>query len=175
MLTLWFCCDCSLRTFRAQVRPNPSSPLTTRTYQMKIPLRDPRMDPRNVLSRLHRVPCLLERPHRPPSKPYRKAMHLVPVVLRILLTYEDTLILRPPSSSRHRTSPRHRQPSGLAISLCPSRWRLLNREILDSPSLTRICSAQQIHCQAINTLLRTTKPFRLPQPTTRSPRRSLRI
>src|SRR5579863_9890516 len=139
---------------------------------MKIPLRDSRMDPRNVLSRLHRLPCLLEHPHRPPSKPHNKAMHLVPVVLRSLLTYGNPLILRPPSSSRCPTSPRHRHSSSLAISLCLSRWRLLNRKTLDPPSLTRICSAHQRHCQAINTLLRTRKPSRLTQPKTRSPQRS---
>ena len=142
---------------------------------MKIPLRDPRMDPRDVLSRPHPLPCLLlERPHSPPSRPYNKAMHLVPAERHILLTYGHPSILRPRSSSRYRTSPRHRRPSSLAISLRLSRWRPWNRKILDSPSLTRVCSAHQIHCQAINTLLRTTKPSRLAQSTTRSPLRSLR-
>lgn len=132
---------------------------------MKIPLLDSRMDPRNVLSRLHRLPCLLEHPHRPPSNLYNKAMHLVPAVHRILLTYGNPFILRPPSS-------RHRHSSSLTISLCLSRWRLLNRKMLDPPSLTRICSAHQRHCQAINTLLRTSKPSRLTQSKTRSPQRS---
>ena len=139
---------------------------------MKIPLRDPRMDPRDVLSRLHRLPCLLD---SPPSRPYNKAMHLVPAERHILLTYGHPSVLSPRSSSRYRTSPRHRRASNLAISLRLSRWRLWNRKILDSPSLTRVCSAHQIHCQAINTLLHTTKPSRLTQSTTRSPLRHLQF
>jgi len=89
------------------------------------------------------------------------------------LDVRESIDSQTPSSSRYRTSPRPGQSSSLAISLRPSRWRLLSRRALDPPSLKRVCSAHQKHCQAIHTLLRTTKPSRPTQSTTRSPRRSL--